>query len=203
SLYSPAMSATTTVTLGNKTFILDRAKAEAAYAGKRVINGKDTMFFNILPLKYQWAYDLYKTMKNNHWEPEDITMQKDVEQWRSDEISDVERWIIKMGIGYFSAAEGIVGDNVLHVVREVVTAPELQLVLGRHAHEENIHADSLVYMLSSLGLNPHECEAMFEDVPSITAKNHFVVSNSRPHRRAIYLNDTSIMQPLDLTHSNG
>lgn len=142
-------STTTTVTLGARTFVLDKAKAELAYNSKKVINGKDTMFFNILPLKYTWAYDLYKTMKNNHWEPEDISMQKDVEQWRSNEISDVERWIIKMGIGYFSAAEGIVGDNVLHVVREVVTAPELKLVLGRHAHEENIHADSLVYMISS------------------------------------------------------
>jgi ribonucleoside-diphosphate reductase beta chain len=190
------MSATTTVTLGNRTFELDREKAEAAFAAKRVINGRDTMFFNILPLKYQWAYDLYKTMKNNHWEPEDITMQKDVEQWRSDDISDVERWIIKMGIGYFSAAEGIVGDNVLHVVREVVTAPELKLVLGRHAHEENIHADSLVYMLSSLGLNPHECEAMFEDIPTIKEKNHFVVSNSRALRRDIDLTITANKQAL-------
>jgi len=190
------MSATTTVTLGNRTFILDRDKAEKAFAAKRVINGRDTMFFNILPLKYQWAYDLYKTMKNNHWEPEDITMQKDVEQWRSDEISDVERWIIKMGIGYFSAAEGIVGDNILHVVREVVTAPELKLVLGRHAHEENIHADSLVYMLSSLGLNPHECEAMFEDIPTIKEKNNFVVSNSRALRRDIDLTVTSNKQAL-------
>jgi len=190
------MSATTTVTLGNRTFELDREKAEAAFAAKRVINGRDTMFFNILPLKYQWAYDLYKTMKNNHWEPEDITMQKDVEQWRSDDISDVERWIIKMGIGYFSAAEGIVGDNVLHVVREVVTAPELKLVLGRHAHEENIHADSLVYMLSSLGLNPHECEAMFEDIPTIKEKNHFVVSNSRALRRDIDLTVTANKQAL-------
>ena len=181
------MAATTTVTVGNKTFILDREKAEAAFAAKKVINGKDTMFFNILPLKYQWAYDLYKTMKNNHWEPEDITMQKDVEQWRSDEITDVERWIIKMGIGYFSAAEGIVGDNVQHVTRELVTAPELKLVLGRHAHEENIHADSLVYMISSLGLNPHECEAMFEDIPTMREKNHFVVSNSRALRRDIDL----------------
>jgi ribonucleoside-diphosphate reductase beta chain len=188
------MSATTTVTLGNRTFTLDRDKAEAAFAAKKVINGRDTMFFNILPLKYQWAYDLYKTMKNNHWEPEDITMQKDVEQWRSDEISDVERWIIKMGIGYFSAAEGIVGDNILHVVREVTTAPELKLVLGRHAHEENIHADSLVYMLSSLGLNPHECEAMFEDVPTIKAKNHYVVSNSRALRRDVDLTDTANKQ---------
>ena len=144
--------ATTIITLGDRTFELDRDKAEAAYAAKRVINGRDTMFFNILPLKYQWAYDLYKTMKANHWEPEDIQMQRDIEQWRdvSGRISETERWIIKMAIGYFSAAEGIVGDNIQHVVRELVTAPELKLVLGRHAHEENIHADSLVYMILSL-----------------------------------------------------
>lgn len=190
------MSDTTTVQIGDRTFVLDREKAEEAFAAKRVINGRDTMFFNILPLKYQWAYDLYKTMKNNHWEPEDIPMQKDVEQWRSGEISDVEKWIIKMGIGYFSAAEGIVGDNIIHVVRELVTAPELKLVLGRHAHEENIHADSLVYMISSLGLNPHECEAMFEDVPTIKAKNEFLVNNSRALRRDVDLTETANKQAL-------
>ena len=75
-------------------------------------------------------------------------------------------------------------DNILHVTREVVTAPELKLVLGRHAHEENIHADSLVYMISSLGLNPHECEAMFEDIKTIDAKNSFLVGNSRELRLA-------------------
>jgi ribonucleoside-diphosphate reductase beta chain len=149
------------------------------------------MFFNILPLKYQWAYDLYKTMKANHWEPEDIPMGKDIEQWRDSTkaITDVERWIIRMGIGYFSAAEGIVGDNIQHVVRELVTAPELKLVLGRHAHEENIHADSLLYMISSLGINPHECEAMFEDVKSIERKNEFVNAISRPLRRDLDLRD--------------
>ena len=125
------------------------------------------MAFNLLPLKYQWAYDIYRNMKANHWEPEDIPMGKDIEQWQSDkELSDSERWIIRMGIGYFSAAEGIVGDNIIHVVRELLTAPELKLVLGRHAHEENIHADSLLYMISSLGINPHECEAMFEQIPT-------------------------------------
>jgi ribonucleoside-diphosphate reductase beta chain len=190
--------ATTTYTFGGKTFILDKAKAEAAYQAKKVINGRETMYFNILPLKYPWAYDLYKTMKNNHWEPEDIPMGKDIEQWRdsSGDITDIDRWIIKMAIGYFSAAEGIVGDNVLHVTREVVTAPELKLVLGRHAHEENIHADSLVYMLSSLGINPHECEAMFEDVPTIARKNELVVGNSRDLRRDIDLTQTSEKQNL-------
>lgn len=180
---------TTQITIGNKTFELDRKKAEQAFAAKRIINGRDTMFFNILPVKFQWAYDLYKTMKANHWEPEDIPMQKDCEQWRdsSGAITEIDRWIIKMAIGYFSAAEGIVGDNILHVCREKVTAPELKLVLGRHAHEENIHADSLVYMISSLGINPHECEAMFEDIPTIAKKTAFVVKNSRALRTELDL----------------
>jgi len=182
--------------IGAKKFVLDQSKAEEAYAAKRIINGRQTMTFNLLPLKYQWAYDIYRDMKANHWEPEDITMAKDIEQWKGSDLSDVERWIIRMGIGYFSAAEGIVGDNVQHVVRELVTAPELKLVLGRHAHEENIHADSLLYMISSLGINPHECEAMFEDVPTIVRKNEFVSRVSRGLRRDMDLSKTEEKQAL-------
>ena len=57
-----------TFQVGSKTFVLDQTKAEAAFAAKRVINGRVTMCFNLLPLKYQWAYDLYRTMKANHWD---------------------------------------------------------------------------------------------------------------------------------------
>jgi len=176
-------------TVGDRTFVLDQDKAEKAFADKRIINGRKTEAFNLLPLKYSWAYDLYRTMKANHWEPEDIQMQKDIEQWQGSGLSDSERWIIRMGIGYFSAAEGIVGDNIIHVVRELVTAPELKLALGRHAHEENIHADSLLYMISSLGINPHECEAMFEQIPTIKRKNEFVTRTSHELRRDIDLTD--------------
>ncbi len=176
-------------TVGGKTFVLDQEKAEEAFAAKKIINGRETEAFNLLPLKYSWAYDLYRTMKANHWEPEDIQMQRDIEQWQGNDLSDSERWIIRMGIGYFSAAEGIVGDNMLHVIREKVTAPELKLVLGRHAHEENIHADSLLYMISSLGINPHECEAMFEQIPTIKRKNEFVTRMSHSVRRDMDLTD--------------
>lgn len=186
-----------TIKVGTKEFILDEDKAERAIAAKRVINGRETMTFNLLPLKYHWAYDLYRKMKSNHWEPEDIPMQKDIEQWRSSTaLSDVDRWIIRMAIGYFSAAEGIVGDNVIHVVREAVTASELKLVLGRHAHEENIHADSLLYMISSLGINPHEAEAMFEDVTTIRRKNEFVTAISRELRRDLDFTQTKNKQLL-------
>lgn len=168
-------------------FVLDRSVAERVLAGKRVIGGCCSGGFDLLPLKYPWACEKYAAMMANHWEPEDIPMQKDVEQWRSEGISAGERWIVMMGIGYFSAAEGIVGDNIQHVVRELISAPELKMVLGRHAHEENIHADSLLYMISSLGINPHECEAMFEQIPTITRKNEFVARHSRHLRSDLNL----------------
>ncbi len=183
--------------IGNRVFVLDQDKAEKAFEDKRVINGRKSEAFNLLPLKYHWAYELYGIMKKNHWEPEDIQMQKDVEQWQSPyAVSESERWIIRMGIGYFSAAEGIVGDNIQHVVRELVTAPELKLVLGRHAHEENIHADSLLYMISSLGINPHECEAMFEQIETIRRKNEFVARVSQSLRRDLDLTRTANKQLL-------
>jgi ribonucleoside-diphosphate reductase beta chain len=179
-----------TYTVGTRTFVLDRGKAEAALAAKRVVGGRETMTFNLLPLRYGWAYELYRTMKANHWEPEDVPMTRDVEQWRdASALTEIDRWIVRMGIGYFSAAEGIVGDNVIHVVRELVTASELKLVLGRHAHEENIHADSLLYMISSLGIDPHECEAMFEGIPTIVAKNRFVTGVSHALRRDLDMDD--------------
>jgi ribonucleoside-diphosphate reductase beta chain len=179
-----------TYSLGPRTFVLDQDKAEAALAAKRVVGGRETMTFNLLPLRYGWSYELYRTMKANHWEPEDIQMAKDIEQWRSDAaLSEIDRWIVRMGIGYFSAAEGIVGDNIIHVVRELVTASELKLVLGRHAHEENVHADSLLYMISSLGIDPHECEAMFDDIPTIVEKNEFVTGNSKQLRRDLDMTD--------------
>ncbi|HEX6024105.1 MAG TPA: ribonucleotide-diphosphate reductase subunit beta [Solirubrobacter sp.] len=187
----------TTYTFGARTFVLDRAKAEAALAAKRVVGGRETLTFNLLPLRYGWAYELYRTMKANHWEPEDVQMAKDIEQWRDPRaLSEIDRWIVRMGVGYFSAAEGIVGDNVIHVVRELVTASELKLVLGRHAHEENIHADSLLYMIASLGIDPHECEAMFDGIPTIVAKNRFVTEVSHALRRDLDLSDPEALRLL-------
>jgi ribonucleoside-diphosphate reductase beta chain len=186
-----------TYTVGPRTFVLDAARAQEALAAKRVINGRRTMTFNLLPLRYGWAYELYRTMKANHWEPEDVPMARDIEQWRdASALTDVDRWIVRMGIGYFSAAEGIVGDNIIHVVRELVTASELKLVLGRHTHEENIHADSLLYMISALGIDPHECEAILQGIASVVAKNRFVTAASHGLRRDLDTTDLDVQRLL-------
>src|SRR3954453_14020098 len=93
-------------TVGHRTFVLDREKAEAALAAKHVVGGRGTMTFNLLPLRYGGAYELDPNMKAHHWEPEDGPMARVGEQGRDPgTLSDLDRWIVRMGIGYFSAAE--------------------------------------------------------------------------------------------------
>src|SRR4051812_50136089 len=103
-----------TYTVGHRTFVLDREKAEAALAAKRVVGGRETMTFNLLPLRYGWAYELYRTMKANHWEPEDVPMARDVEQWRGPAgLRGNGPRVGPLGIRHLSAPRGVVRGNGL------------------------------------------------------------------------------------------
>jgi ribonucleoside-diphosphate reductase beta chain len=181
--------------VGGRKFVLDAAKAKKAFEGKRVINGINSPEFNVMPLKYGWAYKLYREMEANHWLAQEVPMYDDIQQWNDPRmLNDRERNIIRVGIGYFCSAEGIVGDCAQTIIRENLTAPELKMAVGRHVQEENIHTESLLYMISSLGINPHEVSALFLSMPSVIQKNH-VITHHLPHlRRALDLTKTENKQ---------
>ena len=173
-----------------KTFRLDREKARARKEAKRVINGLRTAELNVLPLKYPEAYRIYKQMKANHWEPDVIDMTKDCTQWNSGALKPKERWIIEMGVGYFSAAEGIVGDSVLHAIEDNLTAAELKHAALRWIAEESIHMDSLLHIISSLDIDQDEVTARFNDIPSIRRKNDFITRQMPAVKRGLDLTQT-------------
>lgn len=178
----------------NRTFRLDKEKARARLAGKKVINGTRSAELNVLPLKYHEAYRIYKQMKANHWEPDVIDMTKDCAQWNSNQLSARERWIIEMGVGYFSAAEGIVGDSVLHVIEDNLTAAELKHASLRHIAEESIHMDSLLHIIGSLNIDLDEVTAKFQDIPSIRKKNEYITKHMPELKMGIDLTITENKQ---------
>ncbi len=171
------MADTITITLGNRTFDLDREKAEQAYAAKKIINGRNSMFFNILPLKYNWAYSLYREMKDAHWEPGEVSLRTDIASW--DQLGEACQTIYKTAIGAFSKTQEIFHSGGIYTIRDLVTAPELKLVFGRFVHEENTRNDVLVHLLGSLSINPMECAAL-ASTPAIAAKERFVAENLSP-----------------------
>lgn len=130
----------------------------------------------ILPMIYPWARQHYKDGVANNWTPEEISMQKDVEQWKSqDFLSDSERRLILWNLGFFSTAESLTANNIVLAVYPHVTNPECRQYLLRQAYEEAIHTDTFIYCCDTLGLDPEYIYNMYKTVPSIKAKDDFVV----------------------------
>lgn len=130
----------------------------------------------ILPMRYLWARQHYKDGVANNWTPEEISMQLDVEQWKSkDALSKEERRLVLWNLGFFSTAESLTANNLVLTVYKHVTNPECRQYLLRQAYEEAVHTDTFIYCCDSLGLDPDEIFNMYQTIPSIKAKDDFVV----------------------------
>jgi len=83
--------------------------------------------------------------------------------------------MILWNLGFFSTAESLTANNIVLAVYRHVTNPECRQYLLRQAFEEAIHTDMFIYCSDSLGLDPDEIYSMYESVPSIKAKDDFVI----------------------------
>ena len=112
-----------------------------------IINNTATDPNKILPLSYSWARDYYKSGVANNWVPEEVSMQKDVEQWKAqDLLTEDERRLILWNLGFFSTAESLTANNIVLAVYAHVTNPECRQYLLRQAFEEAIHTDTFIYL---------------------------------------------------------
>ena len=141
-----------------------------------IINSSKTDPNKVLPMKYKWAREHYKNGVSNNWVPEEIAMQQDIEQWKSDTaLSESERHLIIWNLGFFSTAESLTANNIVLAIYYHITNPEARQYLLRQGFEEAIHTDTFIYCCDSLGLDPDEIYSMYEKVPSIKDKDDFVV----------------------------
>ena len=144
---------------------------------KGIINNSMVDPNKILPMRYLWARQHYKDGVANNWTPEEISMQKDVEQWKSSTVlSPTERRLILWNLGFFATAESLTANNFVLTVYKHVTNPECRQYLLRQAYEEAVHTDTFIYCCDSLGLDPDEIYNMYQTVPSIKAKDDFVIN---------------------------
>jgi ribonucleoside-diphosphate reductase beta chain len=180
---APATGRETDYTIGTRVFRLDRGKAEAAYAAKRVIHGRESLTFNLLPLRYEWAYHLYKQMKQAHWGPlsPDISLEQDVRAWRAGALSEQEKQAVALCLGWLVSLPRLPGAGLQHLLRLHVTAPELKLVLGREPQDLNTRLETAVFLAQALGLNLHDCEAQFRQTVELDSREAWV----RPHVEAL------------------
>jgi ribonucleoside-diphosphate reductase beta chain len=144
---------------------------------KSILNNSATDPNKILPMTYTWAREHYKNGIANNWTPEEVSMQLDVEQWKSSTfLSEKERRLIIWNLGFFSTAESLTANNLVLAVYRHITNPECRQYLLRQAFEEAIHTDTFIYCCDTLGLDPDEIYNMYNTIPSIAEKDNFVIN---------------------------
>jgi ribonucleoside-diphosphate reductase beta chain len=140
---------------------------------KRLINCNQVDVNQLMPLKYKWAWEHYLNGCANHWMPTEVPMGKDIELWKSKQLSDDERLVILRNLGFFSTAESLVGNNIVLAIFKHVTNPEVRQYLLRQSFEEAIHTHTFHYIVESLSLDQGEIFNMYNEVNTIHAKDQF------------------------------
>jgi ribonucleoside-diphosphate reductase beta chain len=150
---------------------LGRVRAE----DKRIINGH-TDVNQLVPLKYKWAWDKYLSACANHWMPQEVNMARDIGLWKDPRgLTDDERRLVKRNLGFFVTADSLAANNIVLGTYRHITAPECRQFLLRQAFEEAIHTHAYQYIVESLGLDESEIFNAYHEVPSIRAKDEFLI----------------------------
>jgi ribonucleoside-diphosphate reductase beta chain len=137
---------------------------------KRIINCHADLN-QLVPFKYDWAWQKYLDACANHWMPQEINMNADIALWKDPNgLTEDERTIIKRNLGFFSTADSLVANNLVLAVYRHITNPECRQYLLRQAFEEALHTHAYQYVVESLGLDEGEIFNMYREVPAVARK---------------------------------
>jgi ribonucleoside-diphosphate reductase beta chain len=157
---------------------LEMGAARVSIDEKAMINCRADLN-QLVPFKYDWAWQKYIDGCANHWMPQEVNMTADVATWkRPDGLTDDERRIVLRSLGYFSTADSLVANNLVLAVYRLITNPECRQYLLRQAFEEAIHTHAYQYCIESLGMDEGEVFNMYREVPSVAKKAAWSISHT-------------------------
>ena len=149
---------------------LEGSATRVAVDDKRMINCRADLN-QLVPFKYDWAWQKYLDGCANHWMPQEVNMTADIGLWKTPNgLTDDERLIVKRNLGFFSTADSLVANNLVLAVYRLITNPECRQYILRQAFEEAIHTHAYQYCIESLSMDEGEIFNMYHEVPSVAKK---------------------------------
>ena len=129
----------------------------------------------ILPQKHPEVWDMFLKGVANNWSPAEIKMGGDIDQWKNGDLSEDEKLLLKRCLGFFAGSESLVANNLLLSVAKWVTDAECRQYILRQAYEESLHNWTVVTCCDSYGLKIPEVFEAYRNIPSIKAKDEFLM----------------------------
>lgn len=138
---------------------------------RRVINGYDDGLMQVSPLKHPWARDIFKKMQKNNWVAEEVSFQKDKEQWESNELTPQEKNCFKRALAFASNLDGLLVHSLSELIKPHLTSPEIALAVARQIYEEALHVDSYSCMIEAIGFDPEDVYGLYRRDKGLYYKN--------------------------------
>ncbi|WP_276316659.1 ribonucleotide-diphosphate reductase subunit beta [Halomonas flagellata] len=158
---------------------LEMGAARIEVDDKQMINARADLN-QLVPFKYEWAWQKYLDGSANHWMPQEVNMNADIALWKSqDGLTADERRIVERSLGYFSTADSLVANNLVLALYRLITNPECRQYLLRQAFEEAIHTHAYQYCVESLGMDEGAVFNMYREVPSVAAKSAWSLKHTQ------------------------
>ena len=158
---------------------LEGAAGRVEVDDKRMINCRADLN-QLVPFKYDWAWQKYLDGCANHWMPQEVNMNADLALWKkAGGLTDDERRIVKRNLGFFATADSLVANNLVLAIYRLITNPECRQYILRQSFEEAIHTHAYQYCIESLGMDEGEIFNMYQEIPSVAKKAQWGIQYTR------------------------
>lgn len=142
---------------------------------RKIFGGNPTSMFDLNKIKYQWAYDLWKTMLANTWFPEEVNMNVDKRDYNS-ELTPQEKIGYDRALAQLIFMDSLQTNNLIDNVNPYITSPEINLILVRQAYEEALHSQSYAVMVETISANTDEIYDMWRVDMQLKSKNDYIAN---------------------------
>lgn len=120
------------------------------------------------PMRYPWAYALWKLHEEIHWLPKEVPMGEDVMDWERN-LSPGEKNLLTQIFRLFVKSDEEVNNNYMTRLGGLFKPTEICMMLSGFAGREPVHIDAYSVVLETVGM-PDSDYAAFAQYEAMQAK---------------------------------
>jgi len=120
------------------------------------------------PFEYPFAFDFWEKQSNAHWLPTEVSMNKDIADWKS-ALTESEKKVVGQILKSFTQTEILVNDYWSTKISKWFPKPEIAMMASVFGSMESVHMVAYSYLNDSLGLDDYS--AFLQDKTALAKLN--------------------------------
>ena len=149
--------------------------------------------------KYDELYEIYRAHEAAHWIFEEVSMNVDVEQWKTGKITDGEKNLLENILRLFTTSDFVIEEAYLDKLIPYIKNSEARTMLCSFANRENEHVFGYALLSDTLGFG-EKFYLEFKDYAEMSEKVEFMTNRlgDSPKEFAQYLAKQTLIEGVNL-----